>query len=85
MNPVERRDHRALVHWAKKVIRHSGSQVALDLLLDSGYEEQYAHKIIAEASAEVVTATPEDRSNSPPIISRATPTATMPIVELAYR
>jgi hypothetical protein len=34
-------------------------------------------------SADVVTATPQDRSNSPPIISSATPTATMPIVELA--
>jgi len=32
-----------------------------------------------------VTATPEDRSNSPPIISRATAHAMMPIVELAYK
>ena len=39
--------------------------------------------IRAAASAEVTTATPEDRSNSPPIISSATPTATMPIVEEA--
>jgi hypothetical protein len=31
----------------------------------------------------VVTATPADRSNSPPIISSATPTATMPMVEEA--
>src|SRR6476620_11258171 len=35
--------------------------------------------------AEVMTATPVERSNSPPIISRATPTAMMPIVELPYR
>src|SRR5918998_2626480 len=42
-------------------------------------------KVIRAAhSAEVTTATPEDRSNSPPIISSATPTATMPIVEEAY-
>lgn len=34
-------------------------------------------------SAEVMTATPADRSNSPPIISRATPTAMMPMVEPA--
>ena len=39
--------------------------------------------ISAAASAEVTTETPEDRSNSPPIISRATPTATIPIVEEA--
>ena len=32
----------------------------------------------------MIAATPADRSNSPPIISRPTPTATMPIVELAY-
>src|SRR5918992_3194606 len=36
------------------------------------------------ASAPVTTETPADRSNSPPIISSATPTATMPIDELAY-
>src|SRR4051794_3948258 len=41
--------------------------------------------IRAAASAEVTTATPEDRSNSPPIISSATPTATIPIVDEAYR
>src|SRR3954454_23331929 len=41
-------------------------------------------QIIADASAVVVTATPADRSNSPPIISSATPTATMPIVDEAY-
>ena len=41
--------------------------------------------IRAAASAEVTTATPEDRSNSPPIISSATPTATIPMVEEAYR
>ena len=41
-------------------------------------------KVIRAAhSAEVTTATPEDRSNSPPIISSATPTATIPIVEEA--
>src|SRR6476469_7563600 len=39
----------------------------------------------AAASAEVTTDTPEDRSNSPPIISSATPTATIPIVDEAYR
>src|SRR6185437_14013728 len=38
----------------------------------------------AAANAEVTTLTPDDRSNSPPIISSATPTATMPIVEDAY-
>jgi hypothetical protein len=31
-----------------------------------------------------VTATPADRSNSPPIISSVTATATMPIWALAY-
>src|ERR671917_471528 len=31
-----------------------------------------------------VTSTPADRSNSPPIISMPTPTATMPIVEAWY-
>jgi hypothetical protein len=41
-------------------------------------------KVIRPAvSALVTTETPDDRSNSPPIISSATPTATMPIVELA--
>src|ERR687896_1855442 len=35
-------------------------------------------------SAPVTTETPADRSNSPPIISSDTPTATMPIEELAY-
>jgi hypothetical protein len=39
--------------------------------------------ISAAHSAEVTTLTPEDRSNSPPIISSATPTATIPIVEEA--
>src|SRR3954454_2041116 len=42
-------------------------------------------QIIADASAVVVTVTPADRSNSPPIISSATPTATMPMVDEAYR
>lgn len=32
-------------------------------------------------SAEEITATPVERSNSPPIISRDTPTAMMPMVE----
>ncbi len=41
--------------------------------------------IIAAHSAAVTTVTPEDRSNSPPIMSRATPTATIPMVEEAYR
>ena len=36
-------------------------------------------------SAEVVTATPADRSNSPPIMSSATATVGMPYVELTYR
>ena len=40
--------------------------------------------IRAAASAAVTTVTPGDRSNSPPIISRATPTATIPMVEEAY-
>src|SRR3954452_432462 len=44
----------------------------------------WKHRIEAN-NAVVVTWTPDDRSNSPPIIRRATPTATMPIVELAYR
>ena len=39
--------------------------------------------MIAAVSAEAVTVTPADRSNSPPIISSATPTATIPIVEEA--
>src|ERR687885_79917 len=34
--------------------------------------------------ADEVTATPADRSNSPPIISSATATAGMPYVELTY-
>src|SRR6476659_3549084 len=43
-------------------------------------------KVIRAAhSAAVTTVTPEDRSNSPPIISSATPTATIPMVEEAYR
>src|SRR4051794_14177037 len=43
-------------------------------------------KVIRAAhSAAVTTDTPEDRSNSPPIISSATPTATIPIVDEAYR
>ncbi len=41
------------------------------------------NEISAQHSAEVTTDTPEDRSNSPPIINSATPTATMPIVEEA--
>ena len=36
-------------------------------------------------SAELMTATPVERSNSPPIISSDTPTAMIPIVELPYR
>ena len=32
----------------------------------------------------MITATPADRSNSPPIISSATPTAMIPMVELSY-
>src|SRR6476661_4537536 len=35
-------------------------------------------------SAELITATPVERSNSPPIISSDTPTAMMPIVEDPY-
>src|SRR5689334_13143365 len=43
-------------------------------------------KVIRAAhSAAVTTVTPDDRSNSPPIINRATPTATTPIVDEAYR
>jgi hypothetical protein len=37
---------------------------------------------IDAASEPVVTATPADRSNSPPIISNATAHAMIPIVEL---
>src|SRR5450631_4499461 len=40
---------------------------------------------MAAVSAAVVTATPAERSNSPPIINSATATAMMPTVELAYR
>ena len=36
---------------------------------------------IEAASAEVITATPVERSNSPPIISRDTPTTMIPMVE----
>ena len=36
-------------------------------------------------SAEVITATPVERSNSPPIISKDTPTAMIPIVEDAVQ
>src|SRR3954465_123087 len=39
----------------------------------------------AAVSPEVVTATPADRSNSPPIMSSATATAMMPIVDEPYR
>src|SRR5664279_4701545 len=39
----------------------------------------------AQASPDVVTATPADRSNSPPIMSSATETAMMPIVDEPYR
>src|SRR3954468_3573633 len=41
-------------------------------------------QVSAATSAEVTTETPADRSNSPPIINRATPTATIPIVDEAY-
>jgi hypothetical protein len=41
-------------------------------------------KASIEAASELeVTATPADRSNSPPIISTATPQAMMPMVLLA--
>ena len=40
---------------------------------------------IVAARAAVVTATPDERSNSSPIMSSPTATAMMPIVELAYR
>ena len=40
---------------------------------------------IDAVSAEEITATPVERSNSPPIISSDTPTAMIPIVELPYR
>src|ERR1044072_140761 len=39
---------------------------------------------IDEISADEVTRTPVDRSNSPPIISSATGTAMIPMVEEAY-
>src|SRR5918911_2498197 len=39
----------------------------------------------AAVSADVVTATPDDRSNSPPIMSSATATAMMPMVDGPYR
>src|SRR5918994_828497 len=42
------------------------------------------NEISAAANAEVTTETPDDRSNSPPIINSATPTATIPIVDAAY-
>src|SRR5437868_447909 len=41
-------------------------------------------QVSAAVRAEVTTDTPADRSNSPPIINRATPTATIPMVEEAY-
>src|SRR3954447_14871880 len=41
-------------------------------------------QVSAATSAEATTETPADRSNSPPIINRATPTATIPIVDEAY-
>ena len=37
--------------------------------------------VSAATRPEVVTATPADRSNSPPIMSSATPTAMMPIAD----
>ncbi len=40
---------------------------------------------IDAVSAEEITATPVERSNSPPIISKDTPTAMIPMVELPYR
>ena len=40
---------------------------------------------MALSSPAAVTSTPADRSNSPPIISMPTPTATMPMVEDWYR
>src|SRR5918911_3298960 len=43
------------------------------------------HARCAAASPDVVTATPADRSNSPPIMSSATATAMMPIVDEPYR
>ena len=48
------------------------------------FTEKYQANIDA-VRPEVITATPADRSNSPPIISSTTPTAMMPMVELAYR
>src|SRR6188472_1312277 len=39
---------------------------------------------IDAVSAELITATPVERSNSPPIISKDTPTAMIPIVEEPY-
>ena len=39
------------------------------------------HDVWAAMRPEVVTATPADRSNSPPIMSSATATAMMPIVD----
>jgi hypothetical protein len=41
------------------------------------------YEIIDAANEAVVTATPADRSNSPPIIKSATAQAMIPIVELA--
>ena len=38
------------------------------------------HAMCAQANPDVVTATPADRPNSPPIISSATATAMMPMV-----
>ena len=44
------------------------------------FSEKY-HANIDAVRAELITATPVERSNSPPIISRETPTAMMPMVE----
>ena len=47
------------------------------------FSEKY-HANMEAVRAEVITATPVERSNSPPIISRDTPTAMMPMVEDPY-
>src|SRR5919199_987748 len=43
------------------------------------------HAVWAAVSADVVTATPADRSNSPPIMSSATATAMIPMLDEPYR
>jgi len=70
--------------WVKRYLQMGYGEV--DLVLREGFKRTlpFEWKELEFTSPAAVTVTPADRSNSPPIISIPTPTATMPMVEAWY-